>query len=387
MVETLLLLRANINAKSFAGAVAGDGKGSSALRMAQKRGHDTVVTLLLAARADADVANSSNSFETGSASKGAATGVETNATCATTKCARRAAAGYEACCRTCVYHEGAKHGPKCQKAFEETEGGGEHGARTVASDEGSEQDSNEEKKEKNEKKRHPNFDKEIANELAEEVLARITKRLGAQIRAKDVSSFESLSGGNTFEAGAFTEISQLLVARAGAGEYFKFVKSEPYREGVLVTYVGKDSRATARMHGTTVEHMGEGTPTVRQPMLIWKGNSDNFYEEEWRVWGYDEEYWEKAWGYAIPVLRSNGIADCCMALVDLDEERVARKRKEQSKTDRDAGKKKSRQLCGISGEIVGLQHYVFPATELAKTPERKFYGEGSSIEDGVNEAS
>ena len=83
MVDTLLLLRANVNAKSFDGAVAGDGKGSSALRMAEKRGHDTVVTLLLAARADADVASSSNWFEAGSASKEVAPGVETNVTCVT----------------------------------------------------------------------------------------------------------------------------------------------------------------------------------------------------------------------------------------------------------------------------------------------------------------
>jgi hypothetical protein len=156
---------------------------------------------------------------------------------------------------------------------------------------------------------------------------------------------------------------------------------------MLVIYAGKDSRGTPRMHGTTIEHMGEGNPIDHQPMLAWKGNPDNFCKGEWRVWAYDEEYEEEAWRYAIPVLRSHGIADRCVALVDLNEEHVARKRKAQSKADGEAGKKKARQLRGISGEIVGLKHFVFPATELAKTPELKFYGKGSPIEDSVIGAS
>jgi hypothetical protein len=254
-------------------------------------------------------------------------------------------------------------------------------------DEESEHDSTVEKKEEGDKKEHPNFEKPNENELTDEILERIAKRLGTLIRAKDVPSFDPMSGGQTFEAGAFKRISELLVTRAGGAGYFKFVKSEPYGAGEVITYVGKGIKATARLHGTTVEHMGECAPTNHQQTLVWKGNSHNFHQGECGVWGFDEVFEEKAWGYAYAVLRSHGIADCCLASVELNEERSGRKRSDQSRADKKTGRKRLRQFYDTSGEVLGFKHYVFPATELARTPERKFYGEGKPIEDSANAAS
>jgi hypothetical protein len=124
----------------------------------------------------------------------------------------------------------------------------------------------------------------------------------------------------------------------------------------------------------------------REDMLVWKGNEDNFHKGAWRVFAFTDEFEDSAWSYAYGVLRSHGYADRCVALVELDEERMGRKRTEQSKADREAGKKKLRQCFASSGRIVGFKHYVFPATTLADAPERYFYEQGLPIEDSEPES-